>query len=255
MPINFTVIFRDSLNFVRNKPKFLLNFSLLFAAEILVMNFLFGQINPDFAAGLNLKPDEFNFPSSVLGLALMSLLLNIILYAFTMLRIHQISYQKTTNWQAIFYIFSKKILALILTMLIVTFPLLMGAINLIMASLQGSASLTSLLLSIVGLFIFIRLNLTFVDCLVTADSFVNSFKRVWIIGARQNKNLIIFFLINYLFFPFISNNIAHIFVNNSLLAPIFIWLSSVIYVFSLVFTYRFYTCFMQVNSASSIENR
>lgn len=255
MPINFTVIFRDSLNFVRNKPKFLLNFSLIFTLEILVLNFFFGQIDPAFASGINIQPGDFTITRSILGLALISLLLNIILYAFTILRVHQISYQKVASWQAIFYIFSKKILTLILTMIIVTLPMLMGAVNLIIASLQGSVPVTSLLISIIGLFIFIRLNLTFVDCLITADSFINSFKRVWLIGTRQNKNLIIFFLINYLVFPFISNNIAHIFANNTLLAPIFIWLSSIVYVFSLVFTYRFYTCFMQVNSASSIENK
>lgn len=250
MPINFTTIFRDSLNFVRNKPKFLLNFSLLFAVEILVVNYLFGQLNPALASGMGIQSHELILSRSVLGLALVSLLLNIILYGITILRIHQISYQNTTNWTALFSFFSRRFLVLIVTMFITTFPIIIGVVDLLMASLQGETSLFSLILGALGLFIFIRLNLTFVDCLITRDSLIDTFKRVWLEGARQNKNLIIFFFIDYLIFPFISNNLAHLFSDNMVLAPIFIWLSSVVYVFSLVFTYRFYTCFMRVQSES-----
>ncbi len=254
MSINFTAIFQDSLNFVRNKAKFILTLSLIYTILFFANDFLLAkQLNINLATTFNstvYAKDQFEtlLSPSLLFILLIGLFLRIIFYAFTILRIQQITYQPDAKLTTLFSILLKKIPALIGVKLIVWLPLGIGTMGGLMAAMQGKASFNFTILSFLSIFFAIRLNLAMVNCLVTNDGIINSLRHIWKLGKKQNLNMFLFFLLNYIVLESVSGFLV-MYLNKTLFTlSIAYYLTSIIYIFSLIFSYRFYTRFTQFNT-------
>lgn len=256
MKYNFTSLFKDSVNFVRNQWRFAMQISLIYTLVTLISQLLLREYMPPALAGLlaNGAPipfenlSELQSPTQWLFVILFYLIATFLIYAVGFSRIHQISTQRVTSWGQLFSQLLPRLGGFFLIIVLLGIPLMMGFAQVVLGVVSQAVSFGGLFSLIIGLIIFVRFNLTPLDYLVSNRKFAESLRSQWILGIGQSGQLVLFCLINYLFFSYLGNLFLLIPHNNFVMLTIVTWLNAFISVFSWIFTYRFYSLF--VNSKS-----
>ena len=250
MPINFTQIFQDSLNFMRNQRKTVLIFIGIFVIAQLI-NQLVSVPLP--SLGNNPDPslqDIINALSKVEPTALIvSFLFQQLLMSFIatlgIATIHYISQQNQHPINQGLMLTLRRFLGVVVLDIFMSLPLLFGMVDVVSSFLSKNAHSPLAFVSMVfGLFVFVRLCLSPVHYIASNQSIGQSALQVWRAGVKRNGILIIYALITYLLLPLLVNSVGAI-LGTSFLSVIFGILVALFQIFILVFTYRFYSLFMK----------
>ena len=250
MPINFTQIFQDSLNFMRNQRKTVLIFVGIFVVSQLI-NALVSVPIP--SLGDNPNPSLQDIidtlskvePTALIGSFLFQQLLMSFIATLGIATIHHISQQNQNPINQGFMLTLRRFLGVVVLDIFMSLPLLFGMVDVVSSFLSKNAHSPLAFVSMVfGLFVFVRLCLSPVHYIVSNQSIGQSALQVWRAGVKRNGILIIYALITYLLLPLLVNSVGAI-LGTSFLIVIFGILVALFQIFILVFTYRFYSLFMK----------
>ncbi|WP_439238545.1 hypothetical protein [Lonepinella sp. BR2919] len=252
MPINFTQLFKDSWHFLQNERKFAFAFVIIFVLVSAGFGLLQQAIFPVLE---NMEPlneqqqmdvllqqsSDLTFLWFTLAKGLATLF---IVYWGTM-TVHQISQRQSQGVAQTAVMTFNRLLGIILLNILCFLPFFIGVIGTIAGALsQSSLSFISLFLMISGIFILIRLCLSPVRYLLTNESVKSAVQNSLISAKGRTSALFFYCTISYLFFPLVGFQLA-VLAQNLLLTIVALVIISLINVFSVVFTYRFYTVFNQ----------
>lgn len=262
MPINFTQIVQDSWNFIRNQRNFTLMFMLIFIGILIVFQFISIVLRPEIVADVQQQMANMNMQLSsessinaeqlekMMGsLALAThptiLIFNLIaqvlvsfITAWGIVSIHHISQGRSFQWlnalrETLRYFFP----ALFINILILL-PLVFGLVQ----SLSGSV--IGLVLIVLGIYLFVRLCLAYLEYLLGHRSLGETLRITWAKSQRRFGTLFLFCLLNYVIVGMLNGQIA-VLNGNIVLETIGIVLSAFLHLFTIIFSYRFYTLFMK----------
>lgn len=252
MNINFTQIFQDSWNFMRNQRTLVITFAVFFFLLTFTTQAILDAVVPNIAEQLKNQPIQSNdtFPqelsqtvalmtnSHIVFISLISQIINSLLSTWALVAIHQISQQRPFSLGQSFTIAIKYFIGVLLLGVLVIFPLLYGVINLLTGAFLG------LILAVVGIYLFLRLCLSSLIYLFENKSFFTAIQYCWQQTNKRLSTIFIYCLIVYVLFSIIANQLIAL-NTNILLQIITIALNSLITLFSLVFSYRFYHLFIR----------
>ena len=250
MQINFTQIFQDSLNFMRNQRKIVLIFVGLFVATQLI-NALVSVPMP--SLGDNPNPSQEDIidalskvePTALIGSFLFQQLLMSFIATLGIATIHHISQQNQNPISQGLMLTLRRFLGVVVLDIFMSLPLLFGIADVMSSFLSKNAlSPLAFVSMVLGLFFFVRLCLSPVHYIASNQSIGQSALQVWRAGVKRNGILIIYALITYLLLPLLVNSVGAI-LGTSFLSVIFGILVALFQIFILVFTYRFYSLFMK----------
>lgn len=248
--INFTHIFQDCWNFMRNQREITLKFTALFFIVSALISFFSSQIQIEMltpSQAMNVSDAEVVQASKyMLVLVVLPMLLNIFLSAWGISSIHQISQYSEAKLSQSFTIAMKRFLGLVLINILISIPLLISASEILVSiMMHTSPSIFSLIAIVLGTFVFIRFSLLNVHYLIHNQSLSQSIKTMWQSGVKRTAQLFLYTVISYIAFPLLLKQL-YLWISGNLLLEIIIdAVSSFVYVFLLIFAYRFYTIFMQ----------
>lgn len=250
MPINFTTIFQDSWNFLRNKQQVTLTFTLALLLASLCFDFL---VIPNLSTPNANQSDELakalGLSSASPNIAMFSLVYQLVIFVISnwcLVAIHQISQGQGFNMTQSFVLLSKRFVGVLLINVVILVPVVVGVSDVFFALLiQGrQPSIISIVLLTLGLYLYIRFCLAGLHYLVTKNNFNQTLKHTWLAGSRRGLILFVYCLFIYILLPFLFRSLSAL-TGNILFDIIVSALMSFVTVFSLVFTYRFYSVFMQ----------
>ena len=250
MPINFTQIFQDSLNFMRNQRKTVLIFVGIFVVSQLISALV---SVPMPSLGDNPNPSQQDIidalskvePTALIGSFLFQQLLMSFIATFGIATIHHISQQNQNPINQGLMLTLRRFLGVIVLDIFMSLPLLFGLADVMSSFLSKNAlSPLAFVSMVLGLFFFVRLCLSPVHYIASNQSIGQSALQVWRAGIKRNGVLITYALITYLLLPLLANSISTT-LGTSFLSVIFGILVALFQIFILVFTYRFYSLFMK----------
>ena len=250
MPINFTQIFQDSLNFMRNQRKTVLIFVGIFVVSQLI-NALVSVPMP--SLGDNPNPSLQDIidalskvePTALIGSFLFQQLLMSFIATLGIATIHHISQQNQNPINQGLMLTLRRFLGVVVLDIFMSLPLLFGIADVMSSFLSKNAlSPLAFVSMVLGLFFFVRLCLSPVHYIASNQSIGQSALQVWRAGIKRNGVLITYALITYLLLPLLANSISTR-LGTSFLSVIFGILVALFQIFILVFTYRFYSLFMK----------
>ena len=250
MPINFTQIFQDSLNFMRNQRKTVLIFVGIFVVSQLISALV---SVPMPSLGDNPNPSQQDIidalskvePTALIGSFLFQQLLMSFIATFGIATIHHISQQNENPINQGLMLTLRRFLGVIVLDIFMSLPLLFGLADVMSSSLsKDELSPLAFVSMVFGLFFFVRLCLSPVHYIASNQSIGQTALQVWRAGVKRNGILIIYALITYLLLPLLVNSVGAI-LGTSFLSVIFGILVALFQIFILVFTYRFYSLFMK----------
>ena len=250
MPINFTQIFQDSLNFMRNQRKTVLLFVGIFVVSQLI-NALVSVPMP--SLGDNPNPSLQDIidalskvePTALIGSFLFQQLLMSFIATLGIATIHHISQQNQNPINQGLMLTLRRFLGVVVLDIFMSLPLLFGIADVMSSFLSKNAlSPLAFVSMVLGLFFFVRLCLSPVHYIASNQCIGQSALQVWRAGIKRNGVLITYALITYLLLPLLANSIGTT-LGTSFLSVIFGILVALFQIFILVFTYRFYSLFMK----------
>lgn len=249
MAINFTKVFQDSWNFVRNTRQVTFTFTLFFSLNQICISLFSSFILPNrsssqnaeqFVETLTLSSDNMLLVSAIL----MSEAISFLLSLWCLTTIHQISKGTLIQNSPLAFAMKRFWGALFINILVLA-PLLLGLSD-IAASvllLKVQPSFFSLIALSVGIYLFIRCCLAYLYYLLNPVTVRQAFRDSWLAGAGRVSMLFLYCLIIYFALPMLIRQLYSL--NSNLIFELFASLIfAFVTVFSLVFTYRFYTLFM-----------
>ena len=241
MQINFTHILQDSWNFFRNQQKIMFKFVLiLFIAQnvgALLSSPLNNESHISELANINIENIAFSI--------VITQLLTSFISAWGLISIHSISQQNYQTLTKSFTLTLRRFLGVIVLNLLMTAPMLLGLSEAFAALLtKSSPSIISLIAMLVGIWFFVRLNLTAVHYLSTQDDIKQTIQKIWIKGSSRKNVLFVYTLLVYFLAPILVFQLTT-FSNNVLFDMVIGILSSILNIFMLVITYRFYSLFIK----------
>ncbi|MCK3658790.1 hypothetical protein A4G18_08725 [Pasteurellaceae bacterium Pebbles2] len=264
MPINFTQLFKDSWNFLQNQRKFTFSFvgifMLLSAAVGLIQQAMLPAIeNADAMSDeqrLEVLLQQSN-STDIFWFTLLKMFLMLFLTFWGTTAVHQISQRQYQGLgQSAGRTFTRLFGALLLT-IICFFPFFVGIISVLSTFLQtvaggqasGFSSIIGLFLIIIGVLTLIRLCLSPIRYLIDEqESIKSAVQNTLKFSNKRTSTLFFYCVISYLFFPLVAFQLA-VLAQNIILSAVALLVMSLINVFSIVFTYRFYVIFNQKASA------
>lgn len=253
MNINFTQIFQDCWNFMRNQKKITQQFIFFFFISSLIFYFLLTAVVPmpeiSQANGQNL-PLPSNISAEFLVIGVAQQLVSLFISSWGILTFHRISVQQQNplnqnplNQSAVLTL--QRFAGVVAISVIGFIPLMIGVVESLFAILQGqSPSILSLVAMLLGFFIFVRLSLASTEYLIQPVGIMQALKNSWLSGVKRAAPLFIYCLLIYVVLPFVVRRISSL-SDNLVFDVVMLFLSAVVGVFSLLFTYRFYTLFMR----------
>ena len=241
MQINFTHILQDSWNFFRNQQKIMFQFVLILLVAQNVGALLSSPLNNEShiseLANINIENIAFSI--------VITQLLTSFISAWGLISIHSISQQNYQTLTKSFTLTLRRFLGVIVLNLLMTAPMLLGLSEAFAALLiKSSPSIISLIAMLVGIWFFVRLNLTVVHYLSTQDDIKQTIQKIWIKGSSRKNVLFIYTLLVYFLAPILVFQLTT-FSNNVLFDMVIGILSAVLNIFMLVITYRFYSLFIK----------
>ena len=250
MQINFTQIFQDSLNFMRNQRKTVLIFIGIFVIAQLINQLVSVPLpslgnNPDPSLQDIINALSKVEPTALIGSFLFQQLLMSFIATLGIATIHHISQQNQNPINQGLMLTLRRFLGVIVLDIFMSLPLLFGMVDVVSSFLSKNVHSPLAFVSMVfGLFFFVRLCLSPVHYIASNQSIGQSALQVWRAGVKRNGILIIYALITYLLLPLLVNSVGAI-LGTSFLSVIFGILVALFQIFILVFTYRFYSLFMK----------
>ena len=250
MQINFTQIFQDSLNFMRNQRKTVLIFIGIFVIAQLINQLVSVPLpslgnNPDPSLQDIINALSKVEPTALIGSFLFQQLLMSFITTLGIATIHHISQQNQNPINQGLMLTLRRFLGVVVLDIFMSLPLLFGMVDVVSSFLSKNVHSPLAFVSMVfGLFFFVRLCLSPVHYIASNQSIGQSALQVWRAGVKRNGILIIYALITYLLLPLLVNSVGAI-LGTSFLSVIFGILVALFQIFILVFTYRFYSLFMK----------
>ncbi|THA07958.1 hypothetical protein [Rodentibacter pneumotropicus] len=247
MNINFTQILQDSWNFFRNQKKTMFQLvSILLMVQVLNLLLSSSFTSQEALSGMKTLSDMTNI--DVIGFLTsfsITQLTTTFVSAWGLMTIHKISQQNYLTLGQTFSATLSRFIGVVLLQLIIVIPISLGLFEIGAAALtQSSPSIISLVAIFVGIWFFIRLNLSTVHYLTTQDGIGQSLQKIWLQGKNQKGALFIYALLMYFVVPTLifqltslSNNMIFIFVVSAF--------ASLLNILMQVVTYRFYSLFMK----------
>ncbi len=252
MPINFTQLFKDSWHFLQNERKFAFIFLSLFVLASAGFGLLQQAIFPVLENVDSLTEEQQmdvllqqSSDLTFLWFTLAKGLATVFIVYWGTLTVHHISQRQSPRLAHMAGLTFSRLIGIILLTVLCFLPFFIGAIGTIAGVLsQSSLSFVSLFLMVSGIFILIRLCLAPVRYLVANETLKSAVQNS--LNSAKGRASVLFFYctISYLFFPLIGFQLA-LLAQNFLLTVIALIIMSLINVFSIVFTYRFYSVFNQ----------
>ncbi|MDD7569448.1 MAG: hypothetical protein PUJ68_06055 [[Actinobacillus] rossii] len=250
MTINFTQLFQDCWNFVRNQRQFVVSFMIIFVLATGALSFVHfdstvsvpENITEEQAVEIMLQQAQ----SSTAQLAfVMQRVLSLFISAWGIMAIHHISLGNGLNLSVSATQTLRRFLGVMLLTFLCILPITLGLMS-GMAALaqQQTPSIWALFLIIAGVFLFIRLCLAPISYLVGDTELKNTVQNMLKLGYRRSGALFLYCLIAYFLFPLIIMQLT-LLANNVVFFIIVLIGTAFINIFSLVFSYRFYTIFKQ----------
>ena len=241
MQINFTHILQDSWNFFRNQQKIMFQFVLILLVAQNVGALLSSPLNNEShiseLANINIENIAFSI--------VITQLLTSFISAWGLISIHSISQKNYQTLTKSFTLTLRRFLGVIVLNLLMTAPMLLGLSEAFAALLtKSSPSIISLIAMLVGIWFFVRLNLTAVHYLSTQDDIKQTIQKIWIKGSSRKNVLFVYTLLVYFLAPILVFQLT-IFSNNVLFDMVIGILSAILNIFMLVITYRFYSLFIK----------
>lgn len=250
MPINFTQLFRDSWNFMSNQRQFVIKFMLIFLAVSAGMSALASILqssvtNPaqmDQTQLAQAMIEQSQQPSRQLFFLLnQGVTLFISSWALTV--IHSISRQHGMNLIVSAAFTARRFIGVALLSILSVLPLFIGLWFAFGDMSNNQApSILSLVLMIAGLILFIRLCLGPVEYLIQPVSMQSAVKNILVFGTKRTGTLFFYCLIVNFFLPLIGLQLSAMAIN-MLFSVIVLAAIALVSLFSLIFTYRFYSIF------------
>ena len=194
MQINFTQIFQDSLNFMRNQRKTVLIFVGIFVVSQLI-NALVSVPMP--SLGDNPNPSQQDIidalskvePTALIGSFLFQQLLMSFIATFGIATIHHISQQNQNPINQGLMLTLRRFLGVVVLDIFMSLPLLFGMADVVSSFLSKNALSPLAFVSMVfGLFFFVRLCLSPVHYIASNQSIGQSALQVWRAGVKRNGN-------------------------------------------------------------------
>lgn len=251
MPINFTQLFQDSWNFVRNQRHFVISFIIIFMLATAGLALL-PQTQLNLPNNANMSQTELTqaiIEQSMNGTSLLNTLAkqaaSLFVATWGLAAIHQISQGKKFNLANAAQLGMGRFLGVAVLSIIGILPLFVGITDgMAQLALKQPPSILSLFLMITGVIVFVRLCLAPLSYLTSDSSLKNALQNTFKLGLKRSGILFVYCLITYFFLPLISLQISSL-ASNVVFFIIVLAMIAFINVFSLVFTYRFYTVFKQ----------
>ncbi|OOF68726.1 hypothetical protein [Rodentibacter caecimuris] len=247
MSIHFDQILQDSWNFIRNQQKIALTFiAILFCSQVL---FLSVMPNSEMIIPKNLSPAQLQqilqeaFSANSITLSLINQLFLLIIAAWGIMTIHQISQNQGASLTQSFNRILPRIMGVVWINILVILTMTIGMSQLLLATLSGSGTLPGLIILLIGLFIYIRLELAALHYLIQPISTPIALRQIWQAGLTRNRTLVLYSILTkavpvILVLPLTS------LPDSQILTMVIQLISSFLAFFIYIFTYRFYTLFM-----------
>ena len=227
MPINFPQLLQDSWNFIRNRRQFSLTaMGLLLAIQLLATFVLSNFMVSDSAVSL--------LPSFLIGIG------NIFISVLLVLNINDIN---VGIFQSFFQNTSKalaKLLPAISLYIIMVLPLSFGMSSILFSNISGSgASIFSLPLSAIGIFVFVRLNLAIYVFLVENYRVGQAVKFMWQLAKGKMAALFAYTVLANLLPILITALVGRLGDNIAIMVLSFV-ISAFLSLFTTILGFRFY---------------
>ena len=227
MQINFTHILQDSWNFIRNRRQFSLTAMGLLLAIQLLATFVLSNFMVS-ASAVSL------LPSLLIGIG------NIFISVLLVLNINDIN---VCIFQSFFQNTSKalaKLLPAISLYIIMVLPLSFGMSSILFSNISGSgASIFSLPLSAIGIFVFVRLNLAIYVFLVENYRVGQAVKFMWQLAKGKMAALFAYTLLANLLPILITALVGRLGDNVAIMMLSFV-ISAFLSLFTTILGFRFY---------------
>lgn len=227
MPINFPQLLQDSWNFIRNRRQFSLTaIGLLLAIQLLATFVLANLMASNSTASL--------LPSLLIGIG------NIFISVLLVLNINDIN---SGTFQSFFQNTGKaltKLLPAILLYIIMGLPLSFGMSSILFGNISGSgANIFSLPLLAIGIFVFVRLNLSTYVFLVENYRVGQAVKFMWQLAKGKMAVLFAYTLLANLLPILITALVGRLGDNVAIMVLSFM-ISAFLSLFTTIFSFRFY---------------
>ena len=227
MPINFPQLLQDSWNFIRNRRQFSLTAMGLLLAIQLLATFVLSNFMVSVSAVSLL-------PSLLIGIG------NIFISVLLVLNINDIN---VGIFQSFFQNTSKalaKLLPAISLYIIMVLPLSFGMSSILFSNISGSgASIFSLPLSAIGIFVFVRLNLAIYVFLVENYRVGQAVKFMWQLAKGKMAALFAYTLLANLLPILITALVGRLGDNVAIMMLSFV-ISAFLSLFTTILGFRFY---------------
>ncbi|EIJ69621.1 hypothetical protein E5Q53_02235 [Haemophilus parahaemolyticus] len=227
MPINFPQLLQDSWNFIRNRRQFSLTaIGLLLAIQLLATFVLANLMASNSTVSL--------LPSLLIGIG------NIFISVLLVLNINDIN---AGTFQSFFQNTGKaltKLLPAILLYIIMGLPLSFGMSSILFGNISGSgANIFSLPLLAIGIFVFVRLNLSTYVFLVENYRVGQAVKFMWQLAKGKMAVLFAYTLLANLLPILITALVGRLGDNVAIMVLSFM-ISAFLSLFTTIFSFRFY---------------
>ena len=227
MPINFPQLLQDSWNFIRNRRQFSLTaIGLLLAIQLLATFVLANLMASNSTVSL--------LPSLLIGIG------NIFISVLLVLNINDIN---SGTFQSFFQNTGKaltKLLPAILLYIIMGLPLSFGMSSILFGNISGSgANIFSLPLLAIGIFVFVRLNLSTYVFLVENYRVGQAVKFMWQLAKGKMAVLFAYTLLANLLPILITALVGRLGDNVAIMVLSFM-ISAFLSLFTTIFSFRFY---------------
>ena len=227
MPINFPQLLQDSWNFIRNRRQFSLTaIGLLLAIQLLATFVLANLMASNSTASL--------LPSLLIGIG------NIFISVLLVLNINDIN---SGTFQSFFQNTGKaltKLLPAILLYIIMGLPLSFGMSSILFGNISGNgANIFSLPLLAIGIFVFVRLNLSTYVFLVENYRVGQAVKFMWQLAKGKMAALFAYTLLANLL-PILITALVGRLGDNVVIMVLSFVISAFLSLFTTIFGFRFY---------------
>ncbi|MDO4430950.1 MAG: hypothetical protein Q4B95_06630 [Lonepinella koalarum] len=247
MPINFTSLFQDSWNFMRNQKTLVYRFLFIYTLFSLASYALNANLLNNTEISTNTS-EQILQNIALSDIALMYIVQQtsfLFLNSWTMLSVDQINRQQSLNLSQSFSAALSKFIGVITLNLLLILPLSLIVLDIFSSIFtHRSPSMFALPGMIFGIFVFIRLFLAPIAYLLDDQKWSKAIGFIWQSGIKRSSTLLLFCLITQFLFGLIAQSLNAL-ANNSFLPVVAATLLAALHLFNLILTYRFYRLFTQ----------
>lgn len=254
MPINFTQIFKDSWNFMQNQKAIILKFiGLFFVIKVVSDQTIYSILPRSFEQSADLMVILSENYQQLFLVGLASSLVETLAAYWVLLTIHQLSHRQEPNLSQTFTTALKRMWGSILIYLIIILPFIISLVSMMITLLvmDDMPSIFLWVLFIIGIFVLIRFCLAPLHYVLQPVGIQKTFSHMWYMGKNKGFYLFIYFALIYLVAGVVENFLSP---RGELILDILAWLLiAALRILMLIFSYRFYTQFIQTQTGIALK--